>query len=102
MPRFSRERTSLKANPRSLASASQLTINPAAKNFVRLMFHTGGKIPGDFPILEGAGDTCKYVRIEDSADLKNKRSALQNVIAAWCDWKTQAVVWTTASVIEAS
>jgi hypothetical protein len=65
-----------------------VSINPAAKNFVSLMFHTGGKIPDRLPQLEGTGATCKYMRIDGAAGLKAKRADLQEVIRAWCAWKS--------------
>ena len=65
-----------------------VSINPAAKNFVSLMFHTGGKIPTRLPQLEGSGATCKYMRIDSAADLKAKRGQLQEVVRAWCAWKS--------------
>ena len=66
-----------------------VSINPQAKSFVSLMFHTGGRIPADLPQLSGAGETCKYMRFEDSADLARRGGELAEVIRAWCEWKAQ-------------
>jgi len=64
-----------------------VSINPAAKSHVSLMFHTGGKIPAKLPQLVGTGATCKYMRIESAADLRAQRADIAGVIRAWCDWK---------------
>src|SRR5690242_11981523 len=45
---------------------------PKARAHVSLMFHTGAKIAGDFPSLEGSGDTSRVLKIADVADLKQK------------------------------
>jgi hypothetical protein len=58
------------------------SINPQAKSHVSLMFHEGAKIPGDFPSLQGGGDTARYMRFEDEADLAQKASGLQAVVRA--------------------
>lgn len=76
------------SSPTFVFEGNIVSINPAAKNFVSLMFHTGGKIPGKLPQLEGSGATCKYMRIESAADLKAKRGDLQDVVRAWCAWKS--------------
>lgn len=65
-----------------------VSINPQAKAFVSLMFHTGGKIPGALPQLTGTGATCKYMRFDDAADLRARRSELVEVVRAWCSWKS--------------
>ena len=64
-----------------------VSINPQAKSFVSLMFHTGGKIPGSFPQLTGTGATCKYMRIENDDDLRAKQESITEVVRAWCAWK---------------
>lgn len=60
------------------------SINPRAKAHVSLMFHTGAKIPGTHPVLEGGGDTARYVRFESAADVKAKSEAVKQVIRSWC------------------
>jgi len=65
-----------------------VSINPQAKKFVSLMFHSGGTIPAALPQLTGNGATCKYMRIEDAADLKAKQEDLEQVVRAWCQWKS--------------
>lgn len=76
--------------PTFVFEGNLVSINPQAKKFVSLMFHTGGKIPGSFPVLTGDGATCKFVRIEDRSDLRAKQRGLEDVIRAWCDWKTKS------------
>ena len=65
-----------------------VSINPQAKKFVSLMFHGGGKIPGQFPQLTGSGKSCKYMRFDDVSDLRTRRDELTEVVVALCDWKS--------------
>ena len=58
---------------------------PKSKAHVSLMFHTGAKIPGDFPSLEGTGDTSRVMKFLDAADLKKKTPELKRLVKAWCD-----------------
>jgi hypothetical protein len=66
------------------------SINPQAKAFVSLMFHSGAKIPGKHPALQGGGGTARYMQFADAADLKKKQGALAKAVVAWCDWKDEA------------
>ena len=61
------------------------SFQPRAKQFASLLFHTGASIPGEHPILEGGGDTARYVRLEDAAAVERQRGALEAVVRAWCD-----------------
>jgi hypothetical protein len=58
---------------------------PKARAHVSLMFHTGAKIEGDFPSLEGSGDTSRVMKFIDASDLKNKTPELKRLVKAWCD-----------------
>lgn len=58
---------------------------PKAKAHVSLMLHTGAKIAGDFPSLEGTGGTSRVVKIASAADLKAKTAELRRLVKAWCD-----------------
>jgi hypothetical protein len=58
---------------------------PKARAHVSLMFHTGAKIAGDFPSLEGTGDTSRVIKIVDAHDLKAKTAELRRLVKAWCD-----------------
>jgi hypothetical protein len=62
------------------------SFNPA-KNFVSLLFHTGAKLPGTFPGLEGDGDTARVMRFSDEKEVKARSAELKAVLKAWCDWK---------------
>ena len=73
--------------PTFLYKGNIASINPQAKQFVSLMFHQGGKIPGSFPFLEGGGETARYMRFSSAADVEAKRSDLEAVVRAWCEWK---------------
>lgn len=57
------------------------SFNPQAKAFVSLLFHTGARIPGEHPRLEGGGNTARYMKIEDAEAV---RADLEAVIRAWC------------------
>ena len=63
------------------------SFNPRAKAHVSLLFHTGASIPGSHAILEGGGDTARYARFADLADVEAKRGQLESVIRAWCAMK---------------
>ena len=61
------------------------SFNPRTKAHVSLMFHTGASIPGAHPRLEGGGDTARYMRFEDVADVEAARDEIVSITAAWCD-----------------
>jgi hypothetical protein len=63
------------------------SFNPRSRQSASLMFHTGAKIPGEHPLLEGGGDVARYVRFATLEDVEAKRPALAAVIRAWCDAK---------------
>lgn len=60
---------------------------PKARAHVSLMFHTGAKIPGAFPNLEGDGAEARSFKIKDAADLAAKTGELQAILRAWCDMR---------------
>jgi hypothetical protein len=62
------------------------SFNPA-KKFVSLLFHTGARIPGDHPGLEGEGDTARVMRFADSDEVRRRADELTAVLSAWCRWK---------------
>jgi hypothetical protein len=72
---------------RSSARGNLASINPRAKQFVSLMFHTGALIPGEHPCQEGGGETARYMRFADAADVQRQRPALEGIVRAWCEWK---------------
>jgi hypothetical protein len=59
------------------------SINPQARQFVSLMFHRGGDIPGDFPSLTGTGAVARYMRFGDAAEVSSLTPELQSVVRAW-------------------
>ena len=65
------------------------SIDPRAKAHVLLMFHQGAKLPGKHPALEGTGNTVRYLRFADRADVKRKRADLRAAVVAWCDLKAR-------------
>lgn len=63
------------------------SIEPRVKKQVSVLFHRGAEIPGRHPILTGGGETARYVRLDDLAEVEARRAQLQAVIKAWCDWR---------------
>ena len=59
------------------------SFNPRSKKHASLMFHTGAKIPGEHPVLEGGGETARYIKFADLADVEAKGPALAAVVRAW-------------------
>ena len=62
-----------------------VSVQPRAKQFVSLLFHTGASIPGDHPLLEGGGDTARYARLDDLDAVERATPQLEAVVRAWCD-----------------
>jgi uncharacterized protein YdhG (YjbR/CyaY superfamily) len=60
---------------------------PKSKQHASLMFHTGAKIPGDHPRLEGSGDTSRVMKIGSVAEANAARKDLERLVRAWCDWR---------------
>jgi hypothetical protein len=60
-----------------------------AKSFVSLMFHRGAEIPGSHPRLDGDGEFARTMRFKDLAAVEEGRTDLQEVIRAWCEWKSR-------------
>lgn len=60
------------------------SFNPRTKSHVSLMFHTGASIPGDHPRLLGGGDTARYMKFADLAEVEAAREELEAVVDAWC------------------
>jgi hypothetical protein len=64
---------------------------PKAKQHASLMFHTGAKIPGKHPRLEGSGDTARVLKIASLAEADAASGDIAAIIRAWCDWRRGAV-----------
>jgi uncharacterized protein YdhG (YjbR/CyaY superfamily) len=64
---------------------------PKSKQHASLMFHTGARIPGTFPRLEGGGDTSRVMKIGSVAEADAARGELEEIVRAWCDWRADEV-----------
>ncbi|MEQ9536653.1 MAG: DUF1801 domain-containing protein [Deltaproteobacteria bacterium] len=74
-------------SPTFVFEGNLASFNPNTKKHVSLMFHTGAKIPGAHPRLEGGGNTARYMRIADLAEARAAEAALRALVAAWCAMK---------------
>lgn len=63
------------------------SFNPRSKKHASLMFHTGAHIPGDHAVLEGAGDTARYITFASLDEVDAKADDLRAVLRAWIDAK---------------
>jgi hypothetical protein len=51
------------------------------------MFHTGARIPGTHPRLEGGGDTSRVLKIASLDEANRARPDIERIVRAWCDWR---------------
>ena len=72
-------------SPTFMYEGNMASFNPRTKAHVSLMFHTGASIPGDHPRLEGGGDTARYMRFSDLAEVESARVDIEAVVQAWCE-----------------
>lgn len=72
-------------SPTFVFEGNMASFNPRTKAHVSLMFHTGASIPGDHPRLEGGGDTARYMKFADLADVEATRGELADIVTAWCE-----------------
>ncbi len=72
-------------SPTFMYKGNMASFNPRSKAHVSLMFHTGASIPGDHPRLEGGGDTARYMKFADVADVEAGASELLSIVNAWCE-----------------
>lgn len=72
-------------SPTFVYEGNMASFNPRTKAHVSLMFHTGASIPGNHPRLEGGGETARYMRFADLADVESARSDLETIVNAWCE-----------------
>jgi hypothetical protein len=63
---------------------------PKSKQHASLMFHQGAKIPGDFPRLEGSGDTSRVMKIATLEEADAAAPELERIVRAWCEWRDGA------------
>jgi hypothetical protein len=64
---------------------------------VTLMFNRGAKIKGNFPSLEGAGPSARFMRFADLAEVDAKTGELSKMVIAWCDMMSPRKVRPTKS-----
>jgi hypothetical protein len=74
-------------SPTFVFEGNMASIDPRSKKHVQLMFHQGAALPGKHPRLEGGGETVRYIRFADLADVKAKRRDLEAAVRAWCKLK---------------
>jgi len=61
-----------------------------ARDRVGLMFHRGAQIPGHHPRLEGESRLVRTMRFSGPDDVEAGRRDIEQVIRAWCDWRSAA------------
>lgn len=71
--------------PTFIYEGNMASFNPRTKAHVSLMFHTGASIPGDHPLLEGGGETARYMKFTDVTDVNQAKGGIAAVVTAWCD-----------------
>jgi hypothetical protein len=71
-------------SPTFIYEGNMASFNPRTKAHVSLMFHTGASIPGEHPRLEGGGDTARYMKFADLADVESAQADIEAVVDAWC------------------
>ena len=77
-------------SPTFVYKGNLASFNPKAKAFASLLFHTGAKIAGDFPSLEGGEAVARYMRFASPAEVKAKTAELKRIVKAWCDQRDAA------------
>ena len=60
---------------------------PKSKQHASLMFHTGARIPGKHPRLEGSGDTSRVLKIASVAEADRAKPDIERIVQAWCAWR---------------
>jgi len=60
------------------------SFNPRTKAHVSLMFHTGAAIPGNHPLLQGGGETARYMRFDSLAEVDAAADEVAAVVEDWC------------------
>lgn len=77
-------------SPTFMYEGNMASFNPRTKSHVSLMFHTGASIPGDHSRLEGGGETARYMKFADLADVEAAEAELRAVVEAWCGSRSEA------------
>lgn len=71
-------------SPTFMFEGNMASFNPRTKAHVSLMFHTGASIPGRHPRLEGGGETARYMKFADLAEVEEAADDIRAIVAAWC------------------
>lgn len=71
-------------SPTFMYKGNIASFNPRTKGHVSLMFHTGASIPGNHPLLQGGGDTARYVKLRDLDEINAAELELLSIVDAWC------------------
>ncbi len=71
-------------SPTFMYRGNMASFNPRTKAHVSLMFHTGASIPGDHPRLEGGGETARYMKFSDLAEVEAAEGDIAAAVEAWC------------------
>lgn len=72
-------------SPTFMFKGNMASFNPRTKAHVSLMFHTGASIPGVYSRLEGGGETARYMKFVDLADVESAADEIRSVVGAWCE-----------------
>jgi uncharacterized protein YdhG (YjbR/CyaY superfamily) len=70
---------------------------PKSKQHASLMFHTGARIDGKHPRLEGGGDTSRVLKIASVDEADRARPDIERIVQAWCDWRLGEATATRAA-----
>lgn len=62
---------------------------PKSKQHASLMFHQGAKIPGKHAILEGGGETGRFMKIASVDEANRRAGEISAVIQAWIDFRSR-------------
>lgn len=68
---------------------------PKSKQHASLMFHTGARIPGRHPRLEGTGDTSRVLKVSSVREAETARRDIENIVRTWCEWRASQVATKT-------
>ena len=59
------------------------------KKQITVMFNVGGRIPGEFPHLEGPPNSyVRHMRFADQKDVEARADELRAITVAWCNYKS--------------
>ena len=70
-------------SPTFMYEGNMASFNPRTKAHVSLMFHTGASIPGTHPLLEGGGETARYIKFADLEAVDASHDQLLAIVDAW-------------------